>query len=153
MPHCLPVRLCQWSGPAAKSRNQGLLQQLLQHHVTAHSSEVFVFPDHWFKGCEGYTFLRSDLTCCYAALASGDLQAVQQLLLWGRNLTKGWRSTLLLRCASRQSNAECLQLILTARRAYATYHENARGCLVAPQHLQVAAGRTDPWAAGGQCSF
>eukprot|EP00883_Tetradesmus_obliquus_P006884 jgi/Sobl393_1/1743/SZX61423.1 len=128
---------------AAKSHDLALMQQLLKHYLP----NCALFPQHWFDGCEGSgMYLRTDLACSYAALASGDLQMLRQLLLCEGTLGKTWRGRLLLCYAARHSSAECLQEVLAARQLHATF---VRSCaLVAPQHLAMAAARTDPWAAG-----
>uniref|UniRef100_A0A383WCH8 Uncharacterized protein n=1 Tax=Tetradesmus obliquus TaxID=3088 RepID=A0A383WCH8_TETOB len=131
---------------AAKSRNVGLLQQLLTHKVNLRS--CIVFPSHWFTGCADGIYLRTELACSYAALASGNQQMLRQVLLCaGRTWNKKmWCSRLLLCYAARHSSAECLQEVLAARRMHEIFRREA--ALVAPQHLVMAAARTDPWAAG-----
>ncbi|WIA38402.1 hypothetical protein OEZ86_001728 [Tetradesmus obliquus] len=89
--------------------------------------------------------LRTDLACSYAALASGDLRMLRQLLVSPSSLSKPVRIRLLLCYAARHSSKECLQEVLEARQLNAFFKRGA--ALVAPQHLQMAAGRTDPWAA------
>ncbi|WIA30936.1 hypothetical protein OEZ86_000986 [Tetradesmus obliquus] len=132
---------------AAKSCNKDLMRQLLQRHATLR--EGFMFPQHWFKGAAGGIYLRTDLVCSLAALASGDLQMLRQLLpLSAGNYKEGWRSRLLLCYAARHRSAECLQEVLAARQAHAVCTQCTP--LVAPQHLAMAAARTDPWAAGAR---
>jgi hypothetical protein len=146
---CLPAlhQSSKPSSPAAKSRNEGLIRQLLKHQATLRNCAVY--PEHWFEGCAGNMYLRNGLTCCYAALAAGDVQMLRQLLLCGGSLTTGWRSRLLLCYAARRSNAECLQEVLIARQVQVQFSKVM--AVVAPQHLAMAAARNDPWAAGGQC--
>ncbi|WIA11042.1 hypothetical protein OEZ85_011195 [Tetradesmus obliquus] len=134
---------------AAKSRNLGLTQQLLTHKAALRG--CVVFPSHWYTRCVNGIYLRTDLACSYAALASGDKQMLLQVLLCAGDLGKTWRSRLLLCYASRHSNAECLQEVLAVRQAHETYSK--RQALLTPQHLHMAAARTDPWAAGGQCGL
>jgi hypothetical protein len=90
-------------------------------------------------------YLRLSIASSYAALAAGDVQMLRQLLLVEGKLSGGWRSRLLLCYAARHSSAECLQEVLAARQT----HIDERDTLVAPQHLDMAAARTDSWAAGG----
>jgi hypothetical protein len=73
---------------------------------------------------------------------------LRQLLLVEGRLGEGWRSRLLLCYAARHSNAECLQEVLAARQMHASRIRTE--ALVMPDHLEMAAARTDPWAAGGQ---
>lgn len=137
LPACPPAT----SHPAAKSCNKDLMQQLLQRHATLRGG--FMFPQHWFKGG---IYLRTDLICSFAALTSGDPHMLRQLLpLSAGDYKEGWRSRLLLCYAARHSSAECLQEVLAARQAHAVCTQLP---LVAPQHLHIAAERTDPWAAG-----
>eukprot|EP00882_Tetradesmus_deserticola_P005255 GHRQ01005533.1.p3 GENE.GHRQ01005533.1~~GHRQ01005533.1.p3 ORF type:complete len:178 (+),score=47.25 GHRQ01005533.1:1525-2058(+) len=133
--------------PAAKSRNHGLMQQLLKHKDTLLGCAVF--PEHWFVGCAGGMHLRLGLSCSCAALAGGDLPMLRQLLLFGGSLAWTWRGRLLLRYAARHSSAECLQELLFVCQVDGSL--SCRGLpLVAPQHLTMAASRSDAWAAGEQ---
>jgi hypothetical protein len=105
-----------------------------------------VFPSRWFERCAGGMYLRQDFSCSYAALAAGDVHMLRQVLLCSSLKSMSWTSALLLRYAARHSNAECLQEVLFVRRVH--LEGITQGHLVTPQHLEMAAGRSDPWAAG-----
>uniref|UniRef100_A0A383WBX4 Uncharacterized protein n=1 Tax=Tetradesmus obliquus TaxID=3088 RepID=A0A383WBX4_TETOB len=140
--HLCPSSTSVLCAYAAKSHNLRLMQQLLKHRVR----DCMVFPSHWFKGVAGSMYLRTDFACSYAALAAGNPQMLRQVLLCAGDLGESWRSRLLLCYAARHSNAECLQEVLLARQAHVTF--SRRAVAAAPQHLPMAAARTDSWAAG-----
>jgi hypothetical protein len=117
------------------------MQHLLEHKSSIRGTTVF--PVHYFERVTGGMYLRQGLTCSYAALAAGDVNMLRQLLLCSSVLHEPFTSRLLLSYAARHSNADCLQEVLFLRRVRIRH-----SVLVAPQHLGMAAGRTDPWAAG-----
>lgn len=150
---------------AAGSRNTALMQQLLSHR----NPNIRNFPGTatgavFRRGTIGADINASpsiDLACCCAALKAGDADMLR--LLFTRShiadaalSSSSWQRRMMLQYAARHSNAACIQEAVCAVQAsmpYPNIVQRAAAAVVMPQHLHMAAARTDPWAEGGQSLF
>uniref|UniRef100_A0A383WAU0 Uncharacterized protein n=1 Tax=Tetradesmus obliquus TaxID=3088 RepID=A0A383WAU0_TETOB len=158
-------KLCPYSGMllhvyVAGSRNTALMQQLLSHR----NPNIRNFPGTatgavFRRGTIGADINASpsiDLACCCAALKAGDADMLR--LLFTRShiadaalSSSSWQRRMMLQYAARHSNAACIQEAVCAVQAsmpYPNIVQRAAAAVVMPQHLHMAAARTDPWAEG-----
>ncbi|WIA11045.1 hypothetical protein OEZ85_011198 [Tetradesmus obliquus] len=144
----------------AGSRNTALMQQLLSHR----NPNIRNFPGTatgavFRRGTIGADINASpsiDLACCCAALKAGDADMLR--LLFTRShiadaalSSSSWQRRMMLQYAARHSNAACIQEAVCAVQAsmpYPNIVQRAAAAVVMPQHLHMAAARTDPWAEG-----
>lgn len=125
----------------AKARNRALLQHLMQHKILR--IDGIRFPSIWLHRRDFVRYVQTGMLCSCAALASGDADLVALLQLmtdWAHRGLKT-RVRMLLSYATRHSSAACISNAVFACAALGF------APTVAPQHLAMAAGRTDPWAA------
>ena len=138
-------------GNSAQTPAMPLLQRLMQHMGASGSRHGY-----WSSVYSYGNISSSDIMCrtvytsrqgCQAALAAGHIPS----LLWAlpsamrdtrRGTSKPRLLTVLLPYAARYSNAACLRAVLMQ------FSPFDRAAVLAPQHLAMAAGRTDPWALG-----
>ena len=128
-----------------------LLQRLMQH-VGAGWGDYSYVGNIFGRGLMrssviDYRYVDTTRLGCQAALAAGHIPS----LLWAlptalhetrRRSSKPLLLTLLLPYAARYSNAACLRAVLLQ------FSPFDRAAVLAPQHLAMAACRTDPWALG-----
>ena len=136
---------------SAQSHAVPLLQRLMQH-VGAN----WDVHDYWTSIYSNGNLSSSDIRGktvdtarlgCQAALAAGHIPSLLWALpsaMWDtcRRTGRPLLLTLLLPYAARYSNAACLRAVLMQ------FSPFDRAAVLAPQHLAMAAGRTDPWALG-----
>jgi hypothetical protein len=97
--------------------------------------------------------INTDLACCCAALKAGSAESLRLLFSVHNPSTNtgSWNRRMLMQFAVRYSNAACVRELVCRAQAVAvlTPGHRAAAAVVMQQHLQMAAARTDPWAAGG----
>jgi hypothetical protein len=138
-------------GNSAQTPAVPLLQRLMQHMGASGSRHGY-----WSSIYSYGNISSSDIMCrtvytsrqgCQAALAAGHIPS----LLWAlpsamrdtrRGTSKPRLLTVLLPYAARYSNAACLRAVLMQ------FSPFDRAAVLAPQHLAMAAARTDPSALG-----
>jgi hypothetical protein len=157
----LTFAACSLCFYTAASRNTALMQHLLTHK-TRHMD---TFPSGLFSPSPGAVAAdmaavcpSTDLACCCAALKAGDAHMLR-LLFSACSITRSsdssWQRRFMLQYAARHSNAACIREAVHAIQLHVPLLNRpvrrAAAAVVMPQHLQMAATRTDPWAAGAQC--
>jgi len=126
-----------------------LLQCLMQYYAPAggytHHAATNMYTRSLVQSSRVDRYLDTQRLGCFGAIAAGLVPD----LLW--DICWVWRNTqhvkpmllqVLLPFAVRHSNAACVQAVLWR------FTPDLRCSVLGPQHLAMAAGRTDPWAAG-----
>jgi hypothetical protein len=133
-----PASSCPLLTYAAQARNMVLLKQLLAFKVDW--LEPQVFPQNYTEHGGFFALIPTVLTAAAAAVQQRWPQ-VLAMLLAAKEGVVSYIAGPLLRLAVAHSDAACLELLIT-------YSAAISSTRVAPEHLAVAAGRTDADAAG-----
>jgi hypothetical protein len=123
---------------AVQARNAALLKQLLA--VKSDRFEPLVYPENYTHHGGFFVLLSTVHTAAAAAVIKRWPDALAMLLA-AKGASAFRIAKPLMRLAVARSNAACLELLIT--RGAAT-----ESIFVGPEHLAVAAGRTDEAAAG-----